>query len=195
MRARASCLALIIGRVSDTGKVRHHDALAWQVAILLLVGRTVAEDSTNAYNRPIMKLDPRYAQHAGNVTVQRLAAALEKRGDVRLAYLFGSLARGTASPDSDVDVALSLGRPMTTAEKIDLIGSIGALLGRPVDLIDMEMASGAILGTVFQEGIRFIDDVKVRERAIANRANWQTDVAPYVERLRAERRAAWLGRE
>ena len=56
------------------------------------------------------------------------------------------------------------------------------------------LASGAILGTVFQEGIRFIDDVKVRERAIANRANWQTDVAPYVERLRAERRAAWLGR-
>ena len=141
-----------------------------------------------------MKLDPRYAQHAGNVTVQRLAAALEKRGDVRLAYLFGSLARGTARPDSDVDVALSLGRPMTTAEKIDLIGSIGALLGRPVDLIDMETASGAILGTVFQEGIRFIDDVRVRERAIANRANWQTDVAPYVERLRAERRAAWLGR-
>ena len=141
-----------------------------------------------------MELHPRYAQHAGNVTVQRLAAALEKRGDVRLAYLFGSLARGTAHPDSDVDVALSLGRPMTTAEKIDLIGSIGALLGRPVDLIDMELASGAILGTVFQEGIRFIDDVKVRERAIANRANWQTDVAPYVERLRAERRAAWLGR-
>ena len=141
-----------------------------------------------------MKLDPRYAQHAGNVTVQRLAAALEKRGDVRLAYLFGSLARGTARPYSDVDVALSLGRPMTTAEKIDLIGSIGALLGRPVDLIDMETASGAILGTVFQEGIRFIDDVRVRERAIANRANWQTDVAPYVERLRAERRAAWLGR-
>ena len=141
-----------------------------------------------------MKLDPRYAQHAGNVTVQQLFAALEKRGDVRLAYLFGSLARGTARPDSDVDVALSLGRSMTTAEKIDLIGSIGALLGRPVDLIDMEIASGAILGTVFQEGVRFIDDVNVRERAIANRANWQTDVAPYVERLRAERRAAWLGR-
>lgn len=141
-----------------------------------------------------MKLDPRYAQHAGNVTVQQLFAALEKRGDVRLAYLFGSLARGTARPDSDVDVALSLGRSMTTAEKIDLIGSIGALLGRPVDLIDMEIASGAILGAVFQEGVRLIDDVNVRERAIANRANWQTDVAPYVERLRAERRAAWLGR-
>ena len=141
-----------------------------------------------------MELHPRYAQHAGNATEQRLAAALEKRGDVRLAYLFGSLARATARPDSDVDVALSLGRPMTTAEKIDLIGGIGALLGRPVDLIDMVIASGAILGTVYQEGIRFIDDVKVRERAIANRSNRQTDVAPYVERLRAERRAAWLGR-
>ena len=154
----------------------------------------VAECGANAYNRAIMELHPRYAQHAGNVALRKLAAMLEKRGDVRLAYLFGSLARGTARADSDVDVALSLGRKMTTAEKIDLIGGIGALFGRPVDLIDMEVANGAILGTVFQEGIRFIDDVRVRERAIANRANWQTDVAPYVQRLRAERRAAWLDR-
>lgn len=38
------------------------------------------------------------------------------------------------------------------------------------------------------------DDAALRERALARRANWQTDVAPYVERLRAERREAWLGR-
>ena len=61
-----------------------------------VAGRTVAEDSANAYNRPIMELHPRYAQHAGNVTVQRLAAALEKRGDVRLADIRS--ARWRAAP-------------------------------------------------------------------------------------------------
>ena len=157
-------------------------------------GEQITEYGANAYNRAIMELRPRCARHTGNVALRTLAAALEKRDDVRLGYLFGSLARGTARTDSDIDVALSLGRPMTSAEKIGLIGSIGALFGRPVDLIDMEVANGAIPGTVFQEGIRFIDDVRVRERAIANRANWQTDVAPYVECLRAERRTGWLGR-
>lgn len=83
---------------------------------------------------------------------------------------------------------------MSTAEKQQLIGDIGAEFGRPVDVVDLESANGAILGRVFMEGIRLIDDVVVRERVIARRANWQTDVAPYLERLRAERRAQWLGR-
>ena len=83
---------------------------------------------------------------------------------------------------------------MSAAEKQQLIGDIGAAFGRPVDVVDLESANGAILGRVFLEGIRLIDDVVVRERVIARRANWQTDVAPYLERLRAERRARWLGR-
>ena len=137
---------------------------------------------------------PRYAKFAAHPTANRLAALLGSRDDVRLAYLFGSLARGEGTTASDIDVAVSLGRMMSAAEKQQLIGDIGAAFGRPVDVVDLESANGAILGRVFLEGIRLIDDVVVRERVIARRANWQTDVAPYLERLRAERRARWLGR-
>ena len=118
----------------------------------------------------------RYAEFATHPVAIRLAALFAAQPEVRLAYLFGSLARGTATPESDADVAISLGRPMSAPEKMQIIGDIGALLGR-----------------IFKEGIRLIDDAAVRERIAASRANWQTDVAPYVERLRAERRAAWLG--
>lgn len=135
----------------------------------------------------------RYAAFAAHPVASQLAALLATRSDIRLAYLFGSLARSTATPESDADIAISLGRRMTAAEKVQWIGDIGALLGRPVDLIDLETANGALLGRIFKEGIRLLDDVVVRERIAANRANWQTDVAPYLERLRAERRAAWLG--
>ena len=137
---------------------------------------------------------PRYAAFAAHPEANRLATLLGSRGDVRLAYLFGSLARGVATAASDIDVAVSLGRKMSAAEKQQLIGDIGAAFGRPVDVVDMESANGAILGRVFMEGIRLIDDVVVRERIAARRANWQTDVAPYLERLRADRRAQWLGR-
>ena len=82
---------------------------------------------------------------------------------------------------------------MVAADKARLIGEIGAAFGRPVDLIDLEQSNGAILGRVFREGIRLLDDPLVRERVIARRADWQTDIAPYIARLRSERRSAWLG--
>lgn len=136
----------------------------------------------------------RYAKFAAHPVANQLAALLESRGDVRLAYLFGSLARGKGTAASDIDVAVSLGRKMSAGEKQQFIGDIGAEFGRPVDVVDLESANGAILGRVFEEGIRLIDDLALRERIAARRANWQTDVAPYLERLRAERRAQWLGR-
>ena len=143
----------------------------------------------------MMDFAPRYAAYASHEMAQRLAALLKAAGGVRLAYLFGSQARNDAKRESDIDVAVSLGKPMQAADKEKLIDDIGAAFGRPVDLIDMEQSNGAILGKVFKEGIRLIDDAAVRARIAARRANWQTDVAPYIARLRAERRAAWLGRD
>ena len=141
----------------------------------------------------MIDFSPRYAAYASHEMAQRLAALLKQQGGVRLAYLFGSQARNTATRESDIDVAVSLGQPMAAADKARLTSEIGAAFGRPVDLIDIESANGWILGRVFREGIRLIDDLALRTRVTARRANWQTDVAPYIERLRAERRGRWLG--
>ena len=97
-------------RGGDQAGIGGRDRLAGEQA-----GEQITEYGANAYNRAIMELRPRCARHTGNVALRTLAAALEKRDDVRLGYLFGSLARGTARTDSDNDVALSLGRPMTSA--------------------------------------------------------------------------------
>ena len=141
----------------------------------------------------MIDFSPRYAAYASHEMAQRLAALLKQQGGVRLAYLFGSQARNCATRESDIDVAVSLGQPMVAADKARLIGDIGAAFGQPVDLIDLEQSNGAILGRVFKEGIRLLDDPIVRERVAARRADWQTDVAPYIARLRSERRSAWLG--
>lgn len=141
----------------------------------------------------MIDFSPRYAAYASHEMAQRLAALLRQHGRVRLAYLFGSQARSRATRESDIDVAVSLGQPMVAADKARLIGEIGTAFGRPVDLIDLEQSNGAILGRVFKDGIRLLDDPLVRERVAARRADWQTDVAPYIARLRSERRAAWLG--
>ncbi len=74
----------------------------------------------------------------------RLARRLTAAGVV-YATVFGSLARGTARADSDIDVAVSFGRPMSADLRMAMIGLIADEARRPVDLIDLETASPLIL--------------------------------------------------
>lgn len=70
--------------------------------------------------------------------VQLLAqhkAALAERFAVRDLALFGSFARGSASPHSDVDVLVTFDGPATAERYFGLMFFLEDLLGRPVDLV------------------------------------------------------------
>ena len=87
----------------------------------------------------------------------RLRGYLEAHpGDVAAAYLFGSVARGTAAPGSDVDVAIlrAGGVPRTLDElPIELEGDLEAVLALPVQVKDIvERRLGDLLE--FVEAIR-----------------------------------------
>ena len=58
----------------------------------------------------------------------------ERFGVSRLA-LFGSVARGTARPDSDVDVLVAFEQPPTSDQYFGTQFYLEDLLGRPVDLV------------------------------------------------------------
>ena len=68
---------------------------------------------------------------------RRLAAArpsLVRRYPIRSLGVFGSVARGDAGPDSDVDVLVEFSEPVGF-EVADLAEELDALLGRHVDLV------------------------------------------------------------
>jgi uncharacterized protein len=80
----------------------------------------------------------------------RLAAALERHREVDLALLFGSRARGTAGPTSDVDVAV-IGRSVDT---IGLVVELTDAIGLPVDVVDLSVDPPfALLLEVLRDGI------------------------------------------
>ena len=60
--------------------------------------------------------------------------SLEARFSVLRIALFGSLARGTANPDSDVDILVELSQP-TFDHYTDLKFFLEDHFGRPVDLV------------------------------------------------------------
>src|SRR5471032_97018 len=68
---------------------------------------------------------------------ERLAARLRAAGAV-YATVFGSVPRGAARPDSDIDVAVSFGKPMTSDLRMAVTGLVAEVAGRSVDLIDLE---------------------------------------------------------
>lgn len=73
-------------------------------------------------------------------------------GSLQAIYLFGSMARGDAGPDSDVDLGV-LARNVVPPERLfDLAQELAAALGRDVDLVDLRGASTVLRVQVIGRG-------------------------------------------
>jgi predicted nucleotidyltransferase len=92
-----------------------------------------------------------------------LAARLRAAGAV-YATVFGSVAQGRARRDSDIDVAVSFGRPMSSDLRTAMIGIIAEASGRSVDLIDLETAEGLVLARALAGTEIVCDSVATRRR-------------------------------
>lgn len=125
------------------------------------------------------------------MTPQALSALLNEQQDISLAYLFGSLARGEARADSDLDLAILTQQPLTAKRKISLIEELALTSGRPVDLIDLREAGEPLLGEILGKGIRVKGANSLHAELIARHLLDSADFLPYVRRMLAERRAKW----
>ncbi len=99
-------------------------------------------------------------------TEVRLADRLREAGAV-YATVFGSVARGEARADSDIDVAVSFGKPMSADLRMATIGIVAAVSGRSADVIDLEVAGGLVLARALGGREIYCDDVATRQRMIA----------------------------
>ena len=74
---------------------------------------------------------------------ERIRLALVERQDVRLVYLFGSTAAGTARRGSDADIAI-LFDEVPAPDMLNLLSErLGAAAKRPVDLVVLMMSDGS----------------------------------------------------
>jgi len=124
---------------------------------------------------------------------ESLRLSLEKWPETRLALLFGSLAADRGRPDSDLDLAIDLGRPLGAEERIGIIEELAARIGRPVDLIDLRAAGQPLLSHIVVNGRRVLGTDAAYAEWIRRHLFDQHDFMPYLERINRERRAAWIG--
>ncbi len=85
------------------------------------------------------------------VDVDRLRAVCERYGVARL-DVFGSIIRGDARPDSDVDLLYSLAPDTRLGWAIeDLARELSAVFGRPVDLVSRRALNARLRDQVLAE--------------------------------------------
>lgn len=104
------------------------------------------------------------------------------------AYLFGSVARGTAGARSDVDVAvLYEAAPPATIEglPLDLENAIHQLVARPVQVIVLNTAPVSLVHRVLRDGVLVLDRVpSARIRFEVRARNEFFDLQPILARYR-----------
>lgn len=118
---------------------------------------------------------------------------LERRQDIRLAVLFGSLAKGAARSDSDIDLAVGADQPLDAGEKMQLIMELAEATGRPVDLVDFYTVGEPLLGQILAGGRRILGDDFRYARIVIRHLFNQADFMPYRRRILQERRRTWIG--
>jgi len=78
---------------------------------------------------------------------------------LRLAILFGSRARGTARPDSDVDIAfIPIDPALPLREEGLLVANLERAAGAPIDLVRLDRATPALRWRVARDGIVLLSD-------------------------------------
>lgn len=130
--------------------------------------------------------------HDGAVLRRTILQALEEFGDIEQVVLFGSLAKGRARPDSDLDVAVEAGQPLTGAQKIAMIEALALACSRPVDLVDLRTAGQPLLTQIVTSGVRLKGSDAAWARLVYRNIIDNEDFVPLQQRILRARQAAWI---
>ena len=119
--------------------------------------------------------------------IQAIRQFLRGRTDIRLAIVFGSRGRGTATPASDVDLAVRA----PGVDLLQLAADLSRVTGHEVDVVALEDVGVPLLDRIVQEGVGVHD---ARPGALAT---WRARALADLETDRpwfARMRDAWLAR-
>jgi len=85
------------------------------------------------------------------VPIEELRRVLEDTPGVRLAVVFGSAVRGTARPDSDIDLGVSVEPGTERPSTLEV--ALARAAGRPVDLVWLDDAPPLLRFEIARDGL------------------------------------------
>lgn len=129
--------------------------------------------------------------HADDNVIDKLRELLSRQDDIRLSVVFGSVACGSQTPESDLDIAVLGDGPLTAERKKTLIESVAKVSQRPVDLIDLSTVGEPLLGRILKQGQRLTGADSTWASLVTRHLFDAADFLPYRNRMLKQRREAW----
>ncbi len=124
--------------------------------------------------------------------IQQLQVALEQDADIKLAILFGSCAKESATFASDIDIAIKLDQPLSSEKKLRFIEIIAEKMGRAVDLVDLKTVGEPLLSQIIKDGIIIKGSRQMFVDLAIKNVYANEDFLPYIKRSLRARRAMWI---
>ena len=103
----------------------------------------------------------------GSAEVDRAVGWLDEQFGLDALWLFGSRARDTARAESDIDLAALFHRRPTAIQLLDARAELAILIGREVDLVDLERASPVLAMQVLRHGRLLLNRDPARSQRVA----------------------------
>jgi len=75
---------------------------------------------------------------------------------IEVAILYGSFAKGLEKPTSDIDLGIAGSRPLSPEEMVQVQTRLSNAIGREIDLIDLQVATGTVFKEALSEGVCLI---------------------------------------
>jgi predicted nucleotidyltransferase len=118
---------------------------------------------------------------------------LSRHEQIKLCIIFGSVASGKESSDSDLDLAIAGDQPLSAADLLELAEEFSTAANRNVDLVDLAAATGLISQQALSTGVILQNNDKdLYARLISRMLFNQADMMPYHDRILRERRRQFL---
>jgi|SRR5690554_5110113 len=124
--------------------------------------------------------------------IAKLSELLAGFSSIRVAAIFGSIARGTARPDSDIDVAVQADKELSADERIAITEAIALAFNRSVDLVDLRTAGQPLLDQIVRTGTQVIGTRHQWGDLIYRNIMENEDFVPYQKRILEGRRNVWM---
>jgi predicted nucleotidyltransferase len=121
-----------------------------------------------------------------------LLQALVPFEELEQVVLFGSLAKGRARPDSDLDIAVECRHPLTSEQRMAMIEALALASSRPVDLVDLRTAGQPLLTQIVKSGVRLQGSDAAWARLVYRNIIDNEDFVPLQQRILRARQAAWI---
>jgi predicted nucleotidyltransferase len=118
---------------------------------------------------------------------------LNRHPDIKLCIVFGSIAAGNASSNSDLDIAVAAEQPLGGDKCLELMEEFSTVTNCEIDLVDLMAATGLILKQALSTGVVLQNSDKcLYARLISRMLFNQADMMPYYNRTLLERRRRFI---